>query len=140
MSNDIYEVSVIHGDESDEIVRGTLDQVRVHLGEMHRSADHERFAKQGRVAEIKTAINVFAGACSEFNRTLDHFRNVLAQYSREMSLGALHAHGRSFESVSSGLDKAYERVIAAVEKLDSYDPEELRAADSRIAAVPRYAA
>jgi hypothetical protein len=138
--NDLYKVSVILGDESEEIVRGTLDQVRVHLGEMHRSADQERLAQQGRVAEIKTAIRIYDGAAREFNRTRDHYKNAEAQYSREMSIAELHAHARNVERVRDGWHKAYDRVIAAVERLDSYDAEELRAADSRIAVVPRYAA
>jgi hypothetical protein len=126
--------------------------------------DHEdRLAEQARTAETRRAIDAFSAACSEFNRVQDNLKRSLSDHVelaqkyaelREQKLDTLYesakarhaisveltARHRSFVGISEAWDKAYERVVAAVETLDQHDPEELREADSRIAAVPRYAA
>jgi hypothetical protein len=65
------------------------------------------------------------------------YESAEARYAISVELTTQH---RSFLGICGARDKAYDRVVAAVEKLDTFDAEELRAADSRIAAVPRHAA
>jgi hypothetical protein len=157
---------VLHDDKGNVVHRGSHAQVLQFLadqGQESRSDSIARHRANQSRDEIKRSIDTFVGACSEFNRVQDNFKRSLFDHAvlseayaklSEQKFGTLYesTHARdaisvelskehhAFEGISAKLSETYDRVVAAVEKLDSFDAEDLRAADSRIAAVPRYAA
>ena len=134
---------VLHNDKGNVVQKGSHAQVLQYLANEGQESRHSSLARHEaneRTRLITGDIGIYDAAAREFNRVHDHFKNALARYSTELSLAELAKYSRNFKGITEAWDKAYERVLVAVEKLDQHDAEELRAADSRIAAVPRYAA
>jgi hypothetical protein len=134
---------VLHDAKGNVGQSGSHAQVLQYLateGQESRGSSLARHEANERTRLLKRDIGIYDAAAREFNRMHDHLKNALARYDTGMTLGELAKYSRNFKGISEAWDKAYERVLAAVETLDQHDADELRAADSRIAAVPRYAA